>query len=164
MRIHDPIHTATFAAPLEQEHFQHIEGVDIADRHAAQVDANAAHLRREGATGENRPCRNARVERTADVRSSGARVRFHRQLRLQNHLDSGRWSAGRSWPPVTSPRAVGHAVVTGGDSGSSAQILVPRPTVLSARTRPPCPSTRCFTIASPRPVPPSERERPASTR
>ena len=40
----------------------------------------------------------------------------------------------------------------------------PLPASLSTPTVPPISSTRCFTIASPRPVPPSSRERPASTR
>jgi catechol 2,3-dioxygenase-like lactoylglutathione lyase family enzyme len=35
---------------------------------------------------------------------------------------------------------------------------------LSARTVPPCSSTRCFTMASPRPVPPGSRARDFSTR
>ena len=37
--------------------------------------------------------------------------------------------------------------------------VVPLPRWLSAVTRPPWASTRCFTMASPSPVPPSSRER-----
>ena len=49
-------------------------------------------------------------------------------------------------------------------SGNQQVTVVPRPRSLSAETRPPWASTRCFTIASPRPVPPSSREREASAR
>ena len=46
-----------------------------------------------------------------------------------------------------------------GGSGNKQVTVVPLPRSLSADTRPPCASTRCFTMASPRPVPPSSRER-----
>ena len=49
-------------------------------------------------------------------------------------------------------------------SGKTQVTVVPLPRSLSAYTRPPCASTRCFTIARPRPVPPSSRERDASAR
>src|SRR4051794_13957735 len=42
--------------------------------------------------------------------------------------------------------------------------VVPRPRSLSTDTLPPIVSTRCFTIDSPSPVPPTSRERPESTR
>ena len=43
-------------------------------------------------------------------------------------------------------------------------VAIALPTALSAQTRPPCASARCFTMARPRPVPPSARERAGSPR
>ncbi len=44
------------------------------------------------------------------------------------------------------------------------EIVVPTPTLLSIESRSPCFATMCFTIASPRPVPPVSLERLLSTR
>jgi phosphatidylinositol alpha 1,6-mannosyltransferase len=51
-----------------------------------------------------------------------------------------------------------------GSSGNQQRIVVPSPSSLSAETRPPCASTKCLTMASPSPVPPSSRERDGSAR
>ena len=61
-------------------------------------------------------------------------------------------------------RAVGGAGLRPRASGKTQVTVVPLPRSLSAYTRPPCASTRCFTIARPRPVPPSSRERDESAR
>ena len=56
-------------------------------------------------------------------------------------------------------------VIAGVDpSGNQQRIVVPSPSSLSAETRPPCASTKCLTMASPSPVPPSSRERDGSAR
>ena len=49
-------------------------------------------------------------------------------------------------------------------TGSVTRTVVPRPGSLSMRSWPPWANTRCLTIASPRPVPPSSRDRALSTR
>jgi hypothetical protein len=49
-------------------------------------------------------------------------------------------------------------------AGNQQVIVVPLPSSLVAVTLPPCPSTRCLTMASPRPVPPASRDRAGSTR
>jgi HAD-hyrolase-like protein len=47
---------------------------------------------------------------------------------------------------------------------SHTRTVVPRPGSLSIRKSPLCANTRCLTIASPSPVPPSSRDRALSTR
>src|SRR5207245_5163542 len=47
---------------------------------------------------------------------------------------------------------------------SQTRTVVPRPGSLSILSWPPWANTRCLTIASPRPVPPSSRDRALSTR
>src|SRR5574338_1184654 len=47
--------------------------------------------------------------------------------------------------------------------GNVTALVVPTPTVLSARTLPPCASARCLKMASPSPVPPSARDLPGTT-
>ena len=49
-------------------------------------------------------------------------------------------------------------------AGSITVNRLPLPSWLSTETRPPQASTRCFTMDRPKPVPPSSRERPLSTR
>jgi hypothetical protein len=56
------------------------------------------------------------------------------------------------------------ASVAGSATGSVKQKVEPAPGLLSAHTRPPCASTSCFTMASPRPAPPVARVRDLSTR
>ena len=61
----------------------------------------------------------------------------------------------------------GVGVLTVGSSpalGSVKLNVLPLPGVLSTSIAPPSASQRCFTIDKPRPVPPSSRERPVSTR
>ena len=48
--------------------------------------------------------------------------------------------------------------------GISKRNVLPRPGALVTETSPPCSVTMCLTIESPRPVPPSSRERALSTR
>ena len=48
--------------------------------------------------------------------------------------------------------------------GNQQVMVVPTPSSLSAETRPPWASTRCFTMARPSPVPPWSRERAGSER
>jgi predicted kinase len=50
------------------------------------------------------------------------------------------------------------------DTGIVNRTVVPCPSVLSIVSSPPCAMTRCLTIASPSPVPPSSRDRALSTR
>ena len=61
-----------------------------------------------------------------------------------------------SWP---SGSRSGDDLISVG-AGNQKEIVVPCPHWLSALTLPPWASTRCLTIARPRPVPPSSRERP----
>ncbi len=49
-------------------------------------------------------------------------------------------------------------------SGSSKRKVLPSPSRLTTLTSPPCNAITCFTIESPRPVPPFSRERALSTR
>jgi len=67
----------SFAPPLEQQYLEHHEGVDVAHRHGAQIDANAAHVGRQRATCEDRAGGDARSAAPADVGRGAARVRFH---------------------------------------------------------------------------------------
>jgi hypothetical protein len=61
--------------------------------------------------------------------------------------------------------AVGHSRFCRDRSAGNQQVMVvPTPSSLSADTRPPWASTRCFTMARPSPVPPWSRERAGSER
>ncbi len=68
--------------------------------------------------------------------------------------------------PVEECEPCGHAgpTVRRALYGMRNRTVVPWPTVLSRLTLPLCPSTKCFTMARPRPVPPAALARPASTR
>jgi hypothetical protein len=72
--------------------------------------------------------------------------------------------ASRQYEQACHALVPGQARPFGPRRGNQASIVVPRSGSLEAVTRPPWASTRCFTIARPRPVPPSSRERPVSTR
>lgn len=67
---------------------------------------------------------------------------------------------------VASPERIGSESWVGGGGcvASVNRTVVPSPSWLSMASSPPCASTRCFTMASPSPVPPSSRERALSTR
>ena len=160
----DAPRTTTFRAPLDDVCLEHRERVHVSDGDTTEVYPHAANRWRQSATDHDCPRSKTRSESAAHVRGCGGWMRFDGQLRLEHHVTPR--VVGRNVPTPRSRRSAraGHADVTVAGSGSSAQIVVPRPTVLSARTRPPCPSTRCLTMARPRPVPPSDRERPASTR
>jgi hypothetical protein len=109
------------------------------------------------------------------------------QMRLGQDADSGPFGATRTFPAdsrrafflieerpaAANKRVAGRAgslrlfelqAALRDDAGKSAAIVVPRPSVLSARTRPPCASTKCLTIANPSPVPPASRDRDESAR
>ena len=72
-----------------------------------------------------------------------------------SRLPLPRTRAQAGTPAVSSPR-------NGVATGRVNQIVVPRPSALSIPTAPPCASTKCFTMASPSPVPPRARERAGS--
>jgi len=79
----------------------------------------------------------------------------HEALRFAQRFNDVINHAGHSW------FAIRHSAFP---IGNTTRILVPLPSSLSASTRPPCNWAICFTIASPRPVPPSSRPRALSAR
>jgi membrane glycosyltransferase len=105
----------------------------------------------------------------AAARRTAARhpiLRSHRQSALRR-LAAATWDlrdprGGRQ--PASAGRRVGTAGGRGCASGSQTLYVVPFPSSLSMTSWPRCRLTMCLTIASPRPVPPSLRERPVSTR
>ena len=93
------------------------------------------------------------LRRTAVARSAEA----GRQAQTSD-IDSRRSSA------IRSPELVEGRAVKSRQPGSVSVNFAPPTARFSARTSPPCSSTRCLTIASPSPVPPGSRARDLSTR
>ena len=128
-----------------------LRSADVAER--ARRDPRS-HLRprREGAPRRAPRWRHPRIARRHWPRARRARIRAaHRRGR-------GAASAGRVGKGASSARP------PLGASGNRTSNADPFPTVLRTVTSPPIASTMCFTIESPSPVPPTSRDRPASTR
>ena len=117
-----------------------------------------------GEDGEQHRATRDTEDRNETIRKHGLGVRRLTAPLHREGVRPLRRSVSRSGiEPSTIVSHDGHDASSVG-GGKRQAMLVPSPSVLSARTRPPCASTMCRTIASPSPVPPAARERPGSTR
>ena len=142
------------AEPRRRLHFVHHADLRRwCSRRRRSAGSSSSRCRWRRCAGLPRRARRGKDHRDA-ARRSGSVVSF-----ISRRLDNAkrkRRAARNSVSPPTCPVAT--------RAGKCTAIVVPTPTALSARTVPPCASTRCFTIERPSPVPPSSRERPGSTR
>ncbi len=106
------------------------------------------------------------VNQRSGGRRCGLMGRAHGRTETRTRLRPGRppGPAGVDVAVLDPPGVRAQGVVAPSAAGSVKLTVVPWPSALSIRSSPPWAWTRCFTIASPSPVPPTSRERVLSTR